>query len=89
MISKSGDLSASITTLSPQSFDPKNQYASVFRAIRAAVAQGSAADVGEEEGVEVRVYKVEVGPSRVEYFVIGLETQGGWVVGVRAKAIES
>ena len=54
------------------------------------MAQRSAAGVGEDEAdVEVRVYKVEVGPSRVEYFVIGLESQGGWVVGVRAKAVES
>ncbi|RJE17226.1 hypothetical protein PHISCL_10437, partial [Aspergillus sclerotialis] len=66
LISQSGDLSGSITTLSPQSFDPKNQYASVLKAVRAAVAQGSAAGVGEDEAdVEVRVYKVEVGPSRV------------------------
>lgn len=62
----------------------------MLKAVRAAVAQRSAAGVGEDEAdVEVRVYKVEVGPSRVEYFVIGLESQGGWVVGVRAKAVES
>lgn len=41
------------------------------------------------EGGEVRVYRVETGGARVEYFVLGLEKEGGRVVGVRARAVES
>lgn len=77
-----------VSTLSTESFDPRNQYASVVKAVRAAVAQGSGGAV-DEGRVEVKVYRVEVGGSTVEYFVLGLEAKEGWIVGVRAKAVET
>lgn len=48
------------------------------------MAQGS-----DEGAVELRVYRVEVGSSTVEYFVLGLEANEGWVVGTRARAVET
>lgn len=85
LISPDTDLSNNITTLSPASFDPRNQYHGVLRAVRAAATNPEIS----EEDVEVKVYRVEVGSSRVEYFVLGLDVQGGWVVGFRAKAVET
>ncbi|KAL4893042.1 hypothetical protein BDV59DRAFT_202028 [Aspergillus ambiguus] len=87
LISPSTDLPPSaIETLTPASFDPKNQYAPALRAVRAAAAASSS---GDEADVEVKVYRVEVGPSRVQYYVLALDGKGGLVVGLRAKAIES
>ncbi|KAL5363490.1 hypothetical protein BJX96DRAFT_178115 [Aspergillus floccosus] len=86
LISPNADLSSAIETISPSSFDPKNQYAAALRAVRAAASQASG---GEEGGVEVKVYRVQVGSSRVEYYVLALNVDEGLVVGLRAKAIES
>ncbi|KAF5015090.1 hypothetical protein F66182_13700, partial [Fusarium sp. NRRL 66182] len=60
-----------IETLSEKSFDPRSQYSSVIKAVRAAVA-ASDSKVSESD-VEVKVYRVEVGHSRVEYWVIALD----------------
>ncbi|KAL3445052.1 hypothetical protein BJX65DRAFT_282142 [Aspergillus insuetus] len=86
LISTNTDLSSSIETLSASSFDPKNQYSSVLRAVRAAAVQSSG---GDESAVEVKVYRVETGTSRVEYYVTALDAEGNLLVGLRAKAIES
>lgn len=76
-----------IETLSEKSFDPRSQYSDVIKAVRAAVA-ASDSKVNESD-VEVKVYRVEVGHSRVEYWVIALDGAEGKIVGLRAKAIES
>jgi hypothetical protein len=60
----------------------------VLRAVRAAAVQGSASG-GDEAAVAVKVYRVEVGTSRVEYYVTALNVERGLIVGLRAKAIES
>lgn len=86
LISVNTDLSDTIETLSPSSFDPRNQYASALRAVRAAAVENSK---GDESAVEVKVYRVEVGTSRVEYYITALDGEGGLLVGLRAKAIES
>ncbi|KAL2846510.1 hypothetical protein BJX68DRAFT_268598 [Aspergillus pseudodeflectus] len=86
LISTDTDLSRSIETLSDAAFDPKNQYASVLRAVRAAAVEASG---GDESAVELKVYRVETGPSRVEYWVTALEPEESLLVGLRAKAIES
>ncbi|KAL4968584.1 uncharacterized protein BDV14DRAFT_196886 [Aspergillus stella-maris] len=85
LISPQKDLSSSIETISPSSFDPKDQYESVLKAVRAAAVQGSG---GDEGSVDVKVYRVETGSSRVEYWVVALDGEG-LLVGLRAKAIES
>lgn len=40
-------------------------------------------------GAEVKVYRVEIGRSRVEYFVLGLDGDKGRVVGLKASAVET
>ncbi|PKX98991.1 uncharacterized protein P174DRAFT_437436 [Aspergillus novofumigatus IBT 16806] len=91
LISPDADLSSVIETLTPSTFDPKNQYSAALRAVRAAVAQtfGGGEPGIDESDVEVKVYRVEVGKSRVEYYILGLDAEGGTIVGLRAKAIES
>jgi hypothetical protein len=91
LISPDADLSSSIETLTPSTFDPKNQYSAALRAVRAAVAQtfGGGEPGIDESDVEVKVYRVEVGKSRVEYYILGLDAEGGTIVGLRAKAIET
>ncbi|KAF7168933.1 hypothetical protein CNMCM5623_001827 [Aspergillus felis] len=91
LISPDADLSSSIETLTPSTFDPKNQYSAALRAVRAAVAQafGGGEPGIDESDVEVKVYRVEVGKSRVQYYILGLDAEGGTIVGLRAKAIES
>lgn len=43
----------------------------------------------DESSVEVKVYQVQTGRSTVEYWVLALDVEGGNVVGLRAKAVES
>ncbi|KAK2771823.1 hypothetical protein FQN53_004884 [Emmonsiellopsis sp. PD_33] len=73
-----------ISTLPPSSFDPRGQYGDVIRAVQAAVSDSNSGEA------EVKVYRVQLGQTRVEYFVVGLDGgDGGRVVGVRARAVES
>ncbi|KAA8650712.1 uncharacterized protein ATNIH1004_003400 [Aspergillus tanneri] len=91
LISPCTDLSSFITTLPPTSFDPRNQYSRPLRAVRAAAIQASGGgEPGRDESVvEVKVYRVEVGTSRVDYYILALEVEKGLLVGLRAKAVES
>ena len=38
---------------------------------------------------KTRIYRLETGKSRAEYYVVGFDKQGGKVVGLKAKAVES
>ena len=38
---------------------------------------------------KVRVYRAENGTARVEYWIVGLDKEGGKIVGLKAKAVES
>ena len=58
-------------------FDPRGQYKDILEAVEK-VGDGRA-----------RIFKVEHGKTRVEYYVVGFEEQGGKVVGMRAIAIET
>ena len=73
--------------MSASSFDPNNQYSSVFHAVKsAAVENDSEAD---QSTVDVKVYRVETGSARVEYWILALDAVEGHMVGLRAKAVES
>lgn len=68
-----------ISTLSVSSFDPKNQYTTVLDAVRSASGNS-----------DIKIYCAELGSSTVEYFVLALDSaEGGRVIGLRAKSIES
>ena len=58
-------------------FDPRGQYKDILEAVEK-VGDGRA-----------RIFKVEHGKTRVEYYVVGFEEPGGKVVGMRAIAIET
>lgn len=77
----------SIEMLSEKSFDPRKQYSSVIDAVREAVAASDSNT--KESDVDVKIYRVEVGHSRVEYWVVALEGAEERIVGFKAKAIES
>jgi hypothetical protein len=87
LISPTADLSQAISTLTPSSFDPKNQYSAALRAVRsAAVERDQDAD---QSAVEVKVYRVELSSTKLEYLALALDVPEGRVVGLRAKAVES
>ena len=87
MISPSADLSGSIETLSASSFDPKNQYASALQAVRAAAVEGDSG--ADQSAVDIKIYRVELSSTKVEYWVLALEPAEGRLVGLRAKSVES
>jgi hypothetical protein len=82
LISPDTDLSQSISTLSPSSFDPNNQYSAVLDAVRAAAENDS-------DKSELKVYRVELTSTKVEYWVLALDKAESRLVGLRAKAVES
>ena len=80
------ELSRSIETLSASAFDPKNRYAAVLRAVR---ASSSASDTVSESDVDIKVYRMELSSSRVQYWILALDAEEGSIIGLRAKAVES
>ncbi|KAJ5805181.1 hypothetical protein N7474_011068 [Penicillium riverlandense] len=87
LISPDADLSNAISTLSPNSFDPKNEYASALHAVRAAAVEK--AEGGDQSNVDVKVYRVQLDKTRVEYWVLALHAPESQLVGLRAKAVET
>ena len=68
---------AGISTLGLQEFDPKGQYQEIFKAVNS-VGDGDA-----------KIYRVEHGRTRAEYYIIRFEKKGKKVVGLKVKAVES
>lgn len=66
-----------VSTLSTRDFDPKGQYKEVLKAVEKA---------GDGK---TRIYRVEQGKARAEYYVVSFDQEGGRVVGLKAKAVES
>jgi len=59
-------------------WDPRGQYKDVVEATRKAA-----------KGGDVRVYKVPLGGPRIEYWVVGLDKEGGVLVGAKTLSVES
>lgn len=87
LISPNSDLSQDISTLTPSSFDPNNQYSSVFHAVRSAAVESD--ENGDQSAVEVKVYRVELSSTTLEYWLLALDVVEERIVGLRAKAVES
>ncbi|KAJ5780195.1 hypothetical protein N7457_005355 [Penicillium paradoxum] len=87
LISPDNDLSQSISSLSPDSFDPKNQYSSALDAVRAAAVENDSG--ADKSAVELKVYRVEQTSTKIEYWVLALHAPESRLVGLRAKAVES
>jgi hypothetical protein len=62
--------------LSVSEFDPRGEYRGVVKEVEGVV-----------DGAELKVFRVERGKTRVEYYLVGL--RGGRLLGVRAEAVES
>lgn len=86
--SSTQESSLEVETLPSSSFDPRSQYTTVFNAVRTA-ADGSEAKAKKEGQPEIKVYRVQHEGARCEYWVLGLEKEGGRLVGLKARAVES
>lgn len=66
-----------VSTLTTKDFDPHGEYQKVIKAV-------------EQSGDGMaRIYRVEHDRTRIEYYVVGFDKEGGRVVGLKAKAVES
>ena len=66
-----------VSTLSAKEFDPQGEYGEVM-------------DAGNKSGHgKTRIYRVEHDKTRLEYYVVSFDKEGGRVVGLKAKAVES
>ena len=66
-----------VSTLTAGEFDPRGEYKDVLAAV-------------EKSGDgRTRIYRVEQGRARVEYYIVSFDKEGGRVVGLKAKAVES
>ena len=70
-------MKSEVSTLSQKEFDPEGRYKEVVEAVEKA-GDGKA-----------RVFRVEMGRARAEYWVVGFDKGKGRVVGLRAKSVES
>lgn len=68
----------SIQESEPKHWDVRGQYANVIKAVQEAAGSK-----------EVKVYKLNIGEPRAEYWVIALDAKGGRLVGLKALAVES
>lgn len=69
--------STDISTLSQEDFDPQGQYKVIIKA------------VDDAAGGKSRIYRVNHGKTRADYYVVGFDEKGKKVVGLKAKAVES
>lgn len=67
-----------IRQLEPSQWDIRSEYQDVVEAVTKASSGGA-----------VTVYRVEGSGSRVEYFVIGVDSSKRMIVGVKALSVES
>ncbi|KAL8811812.1 MAG: hypothetical protein Q9200_001510 [Gallowayella weberi] len=66
-----------VSTMSTIEFDPHGQYKGIFQAVE-----------GAGDG-KSRIFRVDHGKTRAEYYVVSLDRQKGKVVGMKASAVES
>ncbi|KAJ5923940.1 hypothetical protein N7466_008127 [Penicillium verhagenii] len=84
LISPTADISSNISTLDEASFDPRNEYTGILKAVRSATTED------DPDKVDIKIYRVQLGTSKLEYYVLALNSaEGGRIVGMRALSIES
>ncbi|KAL6717405.1 hypothetical protein ACLMJK_005320 [Lecanora helva] len=66
-----------VSTMSAKEFDPQGQYKEVLQAVERA---------GDGKS---RIFRIETGKARAEYYVVALDKDQGRVVGLKAKSVES
>ena len=71
------DHDSEVSTLATKEFDPQGEYKKVMEAV-------------EQSGDgKTRIYRLEHDRTRLEYYIVGFDKEGGRVVGLKAKAVES
>ncbi|KAK2845282.1 hypothetical protein FQN49_005870, partial [Arthroderma sp. PD_2] len=78
LVHGSSSTETTVSVLSPTRFDSQGQYAGVVKAVQ---------DAGDGSQGEVRVYRVQHGATRVEYWLLTLEKKNK-LVGLKARAVE-
>lgn len=73
-----------VAIMSTDDFDPRHDYDDVVEAVKSA-----AETAGRGGGAMTRVYHVQHGTTRAEYYVVALDKSQKRIIGVKAKAIES
>lgn len=68
---------ADVAAIKQKEFDPRGDYSRVVYAVEKA------------GGGEVGFFRVELGGTRAEYYIISVDEKGGKVVGLKAKSVES
>ena len=71
------DHKADVSTMTPDEFDPRGNYKEVLDAVRQA------------GGGEMRIFRVDHGKTRAEYYIVSVDAKGSKIVGLKAKAVES
>ena len=66
-----------VSTIQTKEFDPQGQYKEIVEVVE---------KIGDGKS---RIFKVEHGRTRVEYYVVGFDEKGKKVVGMKAVAVES
>ncbi|OAL72566.1 hypothetical protein A7D00_3568 [Trichophyton violaceum] len=77
-----------VSVLSPAQFDRRGQYTSVLEAVKAACSSTASASAAAS-AAEVRVYRVQHDHSRAEYWLLALDVDGGRLLGLKARAVET
>ena len=65
-----------MSEISAQDFDPRGDYKDILVRVEEVTSGG------------VKIFRVEGGQTRVEYFVVGISKEGTALVGAKAKAVE-
>ena len=68
---------AGVSTLGLDEFDPQGQYKEILEAVNS---------VGDGK---LKVYRVQHGRSRAEYYIVRFEKNGRRIIGFKAKAVET
>jgi hypothetical protein len=63
--------------MSVNDFDPKGDYKDVVDTVKKAGSKS------------VKVFRIDHGSTRAEYYVVSLDKKAGRIVGLKAKAVES
>lgn len=71
-----------------RSFDARDQYRSVFKAILVA-AKGAGEETRKNAAEYLKVYRIQHGKTRLEYWIVGLDGNKGRLLGLKARAVET
>ena len=71
-----------------RSFDRLDQYRNVFKAILVAT-KGAGEETRKNAAEWLKVYRIQHGKTRLEYWIVGLDGAKGRILGLKARAVET